>query len=159
MASLQVQSRAPTSSTAGFRVRAARRGDSERIRALLEELGFEGGTDSATLNWVVSHPEIEVFVATDGRDHPVALMTLSHRPQLRLKGRILCVDELVVATAWRRQGVGTALLARARERARALSVRRLELRTHAPQAESHERFLEATGFSGPATVVVPHRDP
>ena len=146
MASFQVQ-RVEPSSTNAFRVRASRRGDAEAIGALLKLLGYPEGTDAATVNWVISHPEMELFVAADGQDRPIAVVTLSHRPQLRLKGRVLTVDELVVADSWRRRGVGRALLARVMERARALSAKQVEIATHPADPESSLAFLEACGFA------------
>jgi GNAT superfamily N-acetyltransferase len=116
------------------------------MASLLQQLGYSEASDSATVNWVISHPEMELFVATDGQDRPVGLVTLSHRPQLRLKGRVLTVDELVVAESWRRRGVGRALLARVMERARALSVRRVEVATHPTDRAASLAFLAACGF-------------
>src|SRR5262249_61124721 len=107
-----------------FRVRLARRGDGEQLGLLLAELGHAGAGDTATVHWVLSHPEIEVHVAADGSDRPLGLLSFSHRPQLRLSGRIATIDELVVLPGARRQGVGRALVQRALERARALAVKR-----------------------------------
>ena len=119
----------------------------EALSTLLRELGFTEGSDTQTVHWVTSHPEIEIFVACDAQDRPVGMLSLSHRPQLRLRGRIATVDELVVTEAWRRRGVGRALLLHAIERARVLSVKRLELAartTEAPQETA--RFYTACGF-------------
>ena len=76
-----------------FRIRRARRGDMEAIGNLVKELGYAQGSDSQTINWVISHPEIELFVASDSHDKPVGMVTLSYRPQLRLRGRIGTVDD------------------------------------------------------------------
>jgi N-acetylglutamate synthase-like GNAT family acetyltransferase len=146
VASLQVQRVVDPGPQVGFRVRAARRGDVEGIASLLVQLGYTDGTDSATMNWVISHPEMELFVAADGQDRPVGVVTLSHRPQLRLKGRVITVDELAVAEAWRRRGVGKALLARVMERARALSAKRIEVARHPADRAVSVAFLEACGF-------------
>src|SRR5215467_5805648 len=81
-------SRSSSASTPAFRVRLARRGDGEQLGLLLAELGHAGAGDTATVHWVLSHPEIEVHVAADGSDRPLGLLSFSHRPQLRLSGRI-----------------------------------------------------------------------
>lgn len=132
---------------APFRVRAARRGDAEGIAALLKELGYATPADVNTVNWVISHPEMEIFVAGDPQDRPVGMVTLSHRPQLRMKGRIATIDELVVTSSWRKKGVGRALLHRAIERAKVLSVKRLELVTHTSRGDFPKAFYEAAGFT------------
>ena len=98
------------------------------------------------MHWVLSHPEIEVHVAADGSDRPLGLLSLSHRPQLRLSGRIATIDELVVLHSARRQGVGRALVQRALERARVLSVKRVELQLPSVPTEATYRFCEAMGF-------------
>lgn len=129
-----------------FRLRPARRGDGDAMAALLRELGYPNGTDVQTVNWVISHPEMELFVAADTLDRPVGLITLSHRPQLRLRGRMMSVDELVVLPEWRRQGVGRALIQRALERARSLSVRRIEIAPHPDAPEGTAAFFAACAF-------------
>jgi GNAT superfamily N-acetyltransferase len=129
-----------------FRVRLARRGDGEQLGMLLAELGHAGAGDTATVHWVLSHPEIEVHVAADGSDRPLGLLSLSHRPQLRLSGRIATIDELVVLPNARRQGVGRALVQRALERARVLSVKRVDLQLPSLPTEATYRFCEAMGF-------------
>jgi N-acetylglutamate synthase-like GNAT family acetyltransferase len=146
VASLLAQ-RVDANPAAAFRVRPARRGDAESIGGLLKLLGYPEGTDAATVNWVISHPEIELFVAADGQDRPIAVVALSHRPQLRLKGRVLTIDELVVAEAWRRKGVGRALIARVIERARSLSAKQVEIATHPSEPAASLAFFEACGFS------------
>lgn len=118
----------------------------EALSALLRELGFTDGSDTQTVHWVTSHPEIEIFVACDAQDRPVGMLSLSHRPQLRLRGRIATVDELVVTEAWRRRGVGKALLLHAIERAKVLSVKRLELASRRDAGPETVRFYEACGF-------------
>lgn len=128
-----------------FRVRAGRRGDVESISGLLVELGYPDGADMATVHWVISHPETETLIAADSADKPIAMLTLSHRPQLRLRGRIVTIDELVVHPAWRRKGVGRELMKRAMERSRVLSARRLELQ--APLGdEGAMSFCRELGF-------------
>jgi N-acetylglutamate synthase-like GNAT family acetyltransferase len=137
-----------------FRIRPARRGDTDAISALLAELGYPEAADQATVHWVISHPEIEVLVAGDGQDKPIGLVTLSHRPQLRGKGRMATIEELVVTESWRRKGVGRELLEQAVKRARSLSVRELQLVTHRSRQEYSREFYAACGFvEGDAAVL------
>lgn len=138
---------ASPSSPALFRLRAARRGDAEAIRQLVTELGYSDAADAQTVAWVISHPEMEIFIAADQMDKAVGLLTLSHRPQLRMKGRIATIDELVVAKAWQRKGVGKALVMKALERAKVLGVRRLELTTHRSRGEMVRDFYVGCGFT------------
>lgn len=130
-----------------FRVRPARRGDAEALATLLSELGYPNAADQATVHWVISHPEIEIFVAGDPQDKAVGMVTFSHRPQLRAKGRIGTIEELVVTESWRRKGVGRELLRRVVERAKSLSVKQLELVTHRGRQEFARPFYEACGFA------------
>ena len=144
---MPLPSQASLSSTSTFRVRLARRGDGEQLGLLLAELGHGGAGDTATVHWVLSHPEIEVHVAADGSDRPLGLLSFSHRPQLRLSGRIATIDELVVSRAWRRKGVGRELLKRAIDRAKVLGVKRLEIQT-LEGGEDATPFLAACGLKG-----------
>ena len=132
--------------TPSFRVRPGRRGDAGAISTLLSELGFPDSADSSTVAWVISHPEMEIIVAGDAQDRPIGVLTLSHRPQLRMKGRLATIDELVVNHAWRRKGVGRALVRKAIDRAKVLSVKRLELHVTVAEGQSEEKFYEACGF-------------
>lgn len=110
-----------------FKCRPARRGDADPVKMLLAELGFTG--DAATVTWIVSHPEMELIVAADSFDKVIGFVALSHRPNLRHAGRIATIDELIVAKAWRRKGVGRELLKRAMDRAKVLGVKRLEIQS------------------------------
>jgi N-acetylglutamate synthase-like GNAT family acetyltransferase len=129
-----------------FRIRPARRGDAEALANLLAELGYPGSADQATIHWVISHPEIEVLVAGDAQDKAVGMVSFSHRPQLRAKGRIATIEELIVTEAWRRRGVGRELLKRVVERAKSLSVKQLEVVTHLGRAEYLKPYYKACGF-------------
>jgi GNAT superfamily N-acetyltransferase len=95
---------------------------------------------------VISHPEIEVLVAADGQDRPIGMLSFSHRPQLRTRGRVATVEELVVTANWRRKGVGKALLGQATERARVLNVQRLDLNADTGQDPGVQAFAKACGF-------------
>ncbi|QSQ14797.1 GNAT family N-acetyltransferase [Myxococcus landrumensis] len=130
-----------------FRIRRARRGDAEAMALLLRELGYPQGTDQQTVHWVVSHPEIEIFVAGDAQDRPVGMLSFSHRPQLRLRGRVATIDELVVTETWRRRGVGRALIKQILERCKVLSARQLQLVSPMATTPEARNFYTACGFS------------
>ena len=130
--------------TQGFRVRPARRGDAAPIVALLTEIGLSA--DPNTVTWIISHPEMELMVAADPLDKVIGFATLSHRPVLKTGGRAATIDELNVAKAWRRKGVGRELLRRVVERAQVLSVKRLEVETYGPATEEVKAFFAACGF-------------
>ncbi|MGZ3459327.1 MAG: GNAT family N-acetyltransferase [Archangium sp.] len=151
-------SKTPAPDAPPYRIRRARRGDAESLAALLREMGYPHGSDAQTVHWVISHPEIEIFVAADTQDKPVGMVSLSHRPQLRLRGRIATVDELVVAETWRRRGVGRALMQQVMERcgARALSVKRLEVCAYA--MEELRGFYESCGFVQVDNMVMRHAE-
>ncbi len=129
---------------AGFKIRPARRGDASPIVALLAEIGI--AADPNTVTWIISHPEMELFVAADQLDKAIGFATLSHRPVLKTGGRAATIDELNVAKSWRRKGVGRELLRRAVERAKVLSVKRLEVQTYGPVTDELTAFFKACGF-------------
>ena len=70
----------------GVRIRNARRGEAEPLAALLAALGYPEAADAQTVNWVLSHPEMEVLVAVDTHDRPIGMLSLSHRPQRAIEG-------------------------------------------------------------------------
>ncbi|MBE2248261.1 MAG: GNAT family N-acetyltransferase [Myxococcus sp.] len=135
---------APDSKAPGFKVRPARRGDAQGVVALLNEAGAQA--DAQTFAWTISHPEMEVLVAADALDKVVGVVSLSHRPLLKVGGRAATIDELGVARAWARRGVGRELLKRAVERAKVLSVKRLEVQTFAGLTSEVDAFFKACGF-------------
>lgn len=126
------------------RFRSARRGDASSLVSLLSEEGLAG--DTHTVGWIISHPEMEVMVATDLQDKAIGFVTLAHRPTLKLGGRAATIDELVVSKSWRRRGIGRELLRRAVERARVLSVKRLEVQSFATPSEGLAAFFRVCSF-------------
>jgi len=114
-----------------IKIRVARRGDRDSIFRLLQEAGVNvaPADQSTTLSWIVSHPETEVLIAVDPLDRGVGMVSLSHRPQLRVGGRIATVDELVVTASMRHKGIGTELVERALGRAKMLGCKRVEIAT------------------------------
>jgi ribosomal protein S18 acetylase RimI-like enzyme len=129
---------------AGIKIRKARRGDASPVVALLSENNVV--SDISTFNWIISHPEMEIFVAADSFDKPIGFLTLSHRPMMKASGRAASVDELVVSTNHRRKGIGRELLRQGVERARVLGIRRLQLEV-ATEDAGVSAFLLACGLT------------
>lgn len=132
------------SNNPGFKVRAARRGDAAPLVSLLAEEGIVA--DAHTVTWIISHPEMELVVAADALDKAIGFITLSHRPILKLGGRSGVIDELLVTKSWRRRGVARELLKKVVERAKVLSVKRLEIQSHQAPDEGLVAFFTACGF-------------
>lgn len=128
----------------GFKVRAARRGDAVPVVTILGECGAV--SDASTYAWVFGHPEMEMLVAADPWDKVIGFVIFSHRPILSLGGRAGTLDELVVTGTWRRKGVGRELLKKAVERARVLSVKRLEIQSQGQPTEGLTAFFRSCGF-------------
>jgi GNAT superfamily N-acetyltransferase len=77
----------------------------------------------------------------------VGLMSLSTRPQIRLAGPIMTVDELVVAEEARGAGVGRELIELAKGEARRAGARRLELLTAKGRPSYARQFYVKNGFA------------
>ena len=132
----------------GPAVRRARPGDAHALRRLLRELGYDPGDSRATdetIAQVVRHPEAAVFVAVDGVD-VIGYIALSHRPQMRLGGRLATIDELAVADHRRDQGVGTLLVNAAVAHARSLYCVRIEVLQRRTRESFERRFYQQHGF-------------
>ena len=130
-------------------LRRALTADAGAAGALLRDLGYEDLDPAAfgrAFAAVLTDPQQQVWLAVDG-DRPVGLMSLSTRPQLRLAGPIMTVDELVVTPATRGTGVGAALLGVAKSEAVRIGARRLELLTRRGRPSYTRGFYVKNGFT------------
>ena len=132
-----------------WKLRSLKRGDRDAAFKLLAEDGWlvPANEQELAISWVVQHPEMESFVAHDagGYSRLFGMITMSHRPQLRLGGRVACIDLFLVAPDQRGKGIGHALFAQSLRRAAALGCKRMEL--HLPhQRGDHHAFFEEAGF-------------
>lgn len=131
----------------GIALRRARPGDAAGVRVLVEQLGYtpdaRGFTE--TFTQVIRHPEAAVFVLADGV-RIVGYLALSHRPQIRLGGRIAIIDELAVDAACTGQGLGSVLLEQALELARGLGCVRIEVSTSRARDSFARGFYRKHGF-------------
>jgi N-acetylglutamate synthase-like GNAT family acetyltransferase len=132
----------------GVVIRRGERGDAEAARALVAELGY-GGLDADTFAQgfaaVLAEPTQEVWVA-ERAGRVVALMTLARRPQVRLAGVVVTIDELVVHEAERGARVGGRLVDVAKDVAVRAGARRLELHTARARTSYERGFYAKNGF-------------
>ncbi|HLK39495.1 MAG TPA: GNAT family N-acetyltransferase [Polyangiaceae bacterium] len=129
-------------------LRLARAVDLAAVHTLIEELGYDHlEKDAFALGYhaVLADAAQQVWVA-ELEGVVVGLMSLSARPQMRLAGPILSVDELVVSEGARGAGVGRKLIDRAKSEAVRLGARRLELETARGRPSYARRFYPKNGF-------------
>ena len=131
-------------------IRRAFENDLEAALFLLEALGYPNlerqAFNSAFVD-VLQHPDMIVLLAIDESDQIVGLMSLSHRPQLRLAGKILSIDELAVLEIARGQGIGQKLLNEARRFAKEIGAKRIELHTNRNRESYRRQFYVKNGFT------------
>lgn len=92
------------------------------------------------------HPEAAVFIAAEGLE-VIGYVALSHRPQMRLGGRLASIDELVVCEARRGRGVGSQLLEAAIAHARSLYCVRIEVDQRRSRESYVRGFYQHHGFT------------
>jgi len=139
----------PLSSSAEWRIRPLKRGDREAAFRLLADEGWvvAAQEQESALSWVVQHPELESFVAHDAASYVriLGMITMSHRPQLRLGGRVASIDLFLVAPEHRHKGIGHDLLTQALRRSQALGCKRVEMLLPEARDQRHA-FFEGYGF-------------
>ena len=139
----------PAAGAKDYRIRPLKRGDRDAAFKLLAADGWvvASSDQELAISWVVQHPEIECFVAHDvaayGRLY--GMITMSHRPQLRLGGRVASIDLFLVVPEQRHKGIGHDLLSQALARAQALGCKRVEILLPEPRDDRHA-FFESYGF-------------
>jgi N-acetylglutamate synthase-like GNAT family acetyltransferase len=130
-------------------IRPAVSSDATALLELLHELGYSDldvDAHARAFALVLAHPEIRVLIAESESGRVIGLLTLSHRPQLRLGGTLVTVDELVVARDARGHGVGRALIVRAKAVAAELGAMRVELLTNRTRESYSRGFYAKNGF-------------
>jgi GNAT superfamily N-acetyltransferase len=139
-----------------YRIRPLKRGDRDNVFKLLATEGWPvpGGDQELAISWVVQHPEMESFVAHDVASFSrlFGVITMSHRPQLKMGGRVACIDLFLVAKEHRNKGVGTDLLAAALRRTEALACKQIEIPLPVERDTRHD-FFEQSGFVQQSTTI------
>jgi GNAT superfamily N-acetyltransferase len=116
---------------------------------LMEELGYPDlvlAEFARTYASVQEHPAMTLFLAEyDGE--VIGLASISRRPQLRLTGELITIDELVIADRMRGLGAGRAMLEYIKSMSREIGARRLELETNRTRKSYERRFYVKNGFT------------
>jgi GNAT superfamily N-acetyltransferase len=132
-----------------YRIRPLKRGDRDAAFKLLAADGWPvpAGDQELAISWVVQHPEMESFVAHDAAafSRLFGMITMSHRPQLKLGGRVACIDLFLVAPEQRHKGIGHDLLSQALRRSEALGCKRVEIYLP-PEEDERKAFFTGSGF-------------
>lgn len=130
-------------------IRNATEADLDETLRLIEALGYPGldrESFDGIFKAILNHPEMTLLLAEDSLGRVVGLASISHRPQLRLAGILVSLDELVVADEARGQGVGRALLDQVKSIAKTLGAARLELETNRARVSYQRSFYLKNGF-------------
>lgn len=131
-------------------IRRAKETDAESIFELLAALGYPAinrDCFESIFKTLLRHPETILLIAEDDGNQIIGLITMSHRPQLRLTGTLLSIDELIVSEVARGCGVGRTLLNEAKAIARSLGAERIELHTRRTRESYRRQFYIKNGFT------------
>jgi len=123
--------------------------DAEALYLLAVQLGgavLSRADFNHALERALTDGEVHILVA-ELANELVALATLSIRPQLRLGGLLISIDEFVVAEQRRGHSVGGRLLAHICQQARVLGARRVELHTRRTRESYARGFYVKHGFT------------
>jgi N-acetylglutamate synthase-like GNAT family acetyltransferase len=123
--------------------------DLDAIYSLIAELGYAVNLSKFrdAFRELLSRPDLRILIAEDSTDRKViGLASMSSRPQIRLGGTLVTIDELVVSERARGRRVGQALLDEAKKRARELGASRLQLDTSRRRESYRRGFYVKNGF-------------
>jgi PhnO protein len=129
-------------------IRAAHEQDAKSIALLLCELGYSEVDESKVMRTfaeVLASKFMGIRVAVFAGE-VVGFVSYSWKPQLRLCGLSMELDELVVTAKVRGEGIGQMLLHEVIEVARFQGVHRLILSTNRKRESYARKFYEKNGF-------------
>ncbi len=131
-----------------MRIRAATADDFNRICVLLQQLWPDKKLDKRALKGVMTRglrSSQDVYLCVEIDDAVVGFCSLAVRNSLWQEARIGTVSEMVVDEAFRRRGIGTAMMGTIIDKARQKGCTCLELDSAFDREAAH-RFYEKAGF-------------
>lgn len=129
-------------------LRAAQENDLSDIIKLLIDLGYEADDSSAfRLIWekIINDSKMGIVVAVF-ENKAVGYLAYSLRPQLRLVGELMEIDELCVGNKFRGFGIGSKLLSYTKKLALDKKVKRIILSTNRDRESYKRGFYLKYGF-------------
>jgi ribosomal protein S18 acetylase RimI-like enzyme len=129
--------------------REAKKEDAPSLLKLLDQLGYPDLNSSdfdRTFDEVLSSHHSRLLVAETNTGEILGYILFTSRPQLRLCGDSIEIDELSVSESSRGRGVGTALLDKAKEFAISRKAKRLILSTNRDRESYQRHFYQKYGF-------------
>ena len=138
-------------------IRLARAADAERIVDLVRQLAISGDASAITAGFVrlaLERPEMTLYVA-ERSGRVLGVMSLSERASLCHAASSCTIEELVVDEGARGQGIGSALVLRAIEHARARGSAELSVSTM-PDNAAALRLYRRHGLTDEAVLLERH---
>jgi ribosomal protein S18 acetylase RimI-like enzyme len=129
------------------------------VRLLREHAALAGEASPIAEAYVVHHlagPESHVLLA-EAAGESVGLLAYSVRPDLYHAGPVCLIEELVVRAAWRRRGIGGALMAQLARRLAERGVIEVSVAVM-PANTGAVAFYRAHGLTGEALALERHMD-
>lgn len=129
-------------------IRPADEQDIPAIIKLLSELGYNLDDSPAfrrTWKEIFSDPKMGIVVADD-EGTIAGYLAYSFRPQLRLLGLSMEIDELSVLSSYRGRGIGADLIEFAKDLAKSKSIKRIILSTNRERDSYKRNFYQKNGF-------------
>lgn len=141
-----------------LRLRAATTEDTDAIvRLVREHAAIAGEQSPITAPYVAAYLAFEhngiLLAESDGQI--IGLMSYSIRPDLYHAANACLIEELIVASEWRRQGVGRALMTRLLDRLNSFQCAEVSVAVM-PDNSSAIRFYQSQGLTDEALFLEKH---
>ena len=129
-------------------IREAEIQDIPQIINLLRELGYNlEDTKDFRTSWdnIVQSPQMGILVAVT-ENKISGYLAYSLKPQLRLTGFSMEIDELSVSSSFRNYGIGSKLIEKVKNIAKENSIKRIILATNRDRESYMRGFYQKNGF-------------
>jgi ribosomal protein S18 acetylase RimI-like enzyme len=141
-----------------LRIRSATTKDSDAtVRLVREHTAIAGEQSLISASYVATYLTFEhngiLLAESDGQI--IGLMSYSIRPDLHHAANVCLIEELIVASEWRRQGVGRALMTNLLDRLDSLQCAGVSVAVM-PDNSSAIRFYQSQGLTDEALFLEKH---